>query len=175
MAAGRNLLLQGLSPSNQKARFGVGRQDSRFQPDFYLVVAAGCGEAAGGLVLEREVILGCEATEVLRSRIPETLFEALLLPNSLPWLVGLCGYTVHLDPPRYSTAPRGSQDLCLVKKPQMAEGKLLPQGALTLVRTHPSQLFPKGFPVPVLANRQGRAGWTGPALLRSSCPQILRN
>lgn len=101
------------------------------------MVEAGCDEAAGGLVLERQVTLGCEATEVLRSRTSDMLFEALLLSDSLPYAAGLHGCTVHLHPSRCSIALRGSQDLCLVKKLQIAPGELLPQGALTFVYTHP--------------------------------------
>lgn len=116
VAAGRNLLLQGLIPSNKKARFGVGRQDSQFQPDFYLVVAAGRGEAAGGLVLEREVILGCEATEILRSRIPETLLEALLLPQFLALASGAVGVHHPPGPPQDTPQPQEAARICVWSK-----------------------------------------------------------
>lgn len=120
VAAGRNLLLQGLIPSNEKARFGVGRQDSQFQPDFYLVVAAGRGEAAGGLVLEREVILGCEATEILRSRIPETLLEALLLPQFLALASGAVGVHHPPGPPKILHSPK--------RQPGSVSGQKAPNG-----------------------------------------------
>lgn len=66
MASGRNLLLQCLVPSREEARFGGRQQQSQFQADFYLVVAAGYDGAPEGLVLESEMILRCKATEVLR-------------------------------------------------------------------------------------------------------------
>lgn len=93
-------------PSKEEARIGGRQQDSQFQPDFYLVVAAQRDESAGGLVLEGEVIVGCEATEVLRSQTSETLFEALLLPNSLTQLVGLRGCTIHLNPSKILHGPK---------------------------------------------------------------------
>lgn len=116
VAAGRNLLLRGLVPSKEEGRASKTR--SQFQPDFYLIVAAGHDEAAGGFILEREVILGCEATEVLRSRTSETLFEALLLPNSLPWLVRLYGCTIHLDPPRYPWPKEAARTCVWSKSPK---------------------------------------------------------
>lgn len=89
-------------------------------------MAAGYDEAPDGLVLESEMILRCEATEVLRSRTSEMLFEALQLSSSLPWLGGLCGCTVHLDPPRYSNGHERQPAPVSVKKPQMTQGELLP-------------------------------------------------
>lgn len=45
-------------------------------------------------------------------------------------------------------ALRGIQDPCLVKKPQMAQSELLPQGPLTLIHTHPLPAASQGIPSP---------------------------
>lgn len=71
--------------------------------------------------------------------------------------MGLCRCTVHLDSPRYSMALRGSQDLCLVKKPQMAQGELSPQGPLTLICTHPPPAASQGTPSPCARKLAGES------------------
>lgn len=109
------------------------------------------------MVLERQVTLGCETTEVLRSRTSDTLFEALLLSDSLPYVAGLHGCTVHLDPSRCSIALRGSQDLCLVKKPQVPPGELLPQGALTFVYSRPPPAACQRTPSPCARRLAGKS------------------
>lgn len=96
------------------------------------------------------------------------LFEALLLSDSLPYLAGLHGCTVHLDPSRCSMALRDSQDLCLVKKPQTAPGELLPQGALTFIYTHPPPAACQGAPSPCACRLAGESSdWTSAAVLLS--------
>lgn len=100
----------------KKQGLGLGGKTHNFSPIFYLVVAAGRGEAAGGLVLEREVILGCEATEILRSRIPETLLEALLLPQFLALASGAVGVHHPPGPPQDTPQPQEAARICVWSK-----------------------------------------------------------
>lgn len=104
----------------KKQGLGLGGKTHNFSPIFYLVVAAGRGEAAGGLVLEREVILGCEATEILRSRIPETLLEALLLPQFLALASGAVGVHRPPGPPKILHSPK--------RQPGSVSGQKAPNG-----------------------------------------------